>query len=285
METIVHDIAGRVALITGANRDGVGRAIARRLASHGVKVVLHSSGRTPNDLEETQKLINDCNGISATIVADLGDGVARADLIARASEHFGSIDILINNAAANPAYAPPSKIDLPARRATFEINFHAPIDLIQQALPAMRRGGWGRIVNISSNTVKSPVFPFSGSPKFLHALGLYGSSKTALERYTTGLAAELHETGITVNATKPYKIAWSNTADMVAKQALVNNPDWVEPLEMLAEATYILVSGSITGVILDSSEVLYLRQSKFHDYSGITVLGDATTVLDIEQIK
>jgi NAD(P)-dependent dehydrogenase (short-subunit alcohol dehydrogenase family) len=275
--TPIQTLAGRVALVTGASREGIGRAIARRLAAHGAKIVLHASGKSSAGLQETRKLIASAGGYAVLEEADLLDGLARSDLVARAGTHFGPIDILVNNAAA-VTYAPPSKIDLPARRAMIEINFQAPVDLTQQAIPDMRAKGWGRIINITSGTVQQPPFPLVGSAKFVHALVSYGASKAALDRYTIGLAAELHGTGITVNATKPYKIAWTEGADAIARQALEQNPDWVEPLEMLAEATYLLVHRGMTGLVLNSREILQLCQSPLFSLDGTTVIGDACTL-------
>jgi NAD(P)-dependent dehydrogenase (short-subunit alcohol dehydrogenase family) len=270
-------LAGRVALITGASR-GIGRAIARRLASHGAAVVVTASPRSAQGLRETCTLVDQAGGRAALLETDLVDAAARATLVAKAAAFFGPIDILVNNAAAIPAYAPPSKIDLPARELTFEINFHAPVDLIQQALPAMRERKWGRILNITSETSNQPPIPYSGPPKFVHALTAYGASKAALDRYTLGLAAELHGTGIHANAMAPYKIALSESAEAVARKTAATHPDWVEPLEMMAEAAYLLIGGSLTGLVTKSRDVLQLTQSPLHALDGKTVIGDALTL-------
>ncbi len=214
------------------------------------------------------------------LVADLADETARGGLVACAAAEFGTVDILINNAAGISAYAPPSKIDLPARRAMFELNFQAPVDLIQQALPGMRARGWGRVVNISSETANQPPIPYPGPSKLIHALTVYGASKAALDRYTLGLAAELHGSGIHVNALAPYRIALSESAEAVARQTAAAHPDWVEPLEMMAEAAYLLAAGNWTGLVVKSRELLQLAQAPLHALDGRSVIGDATTLLD-----
>ena len=234
MSVIQSDLSGHVALITGASR-GIGRAISRRLAAHGAAVVVSASARSCAGLDETRELICQGGGQAASVEADLANAVTRERLVARAAEYFGPIDILVNNAAAISAYAPPSTIDLPARQAMFEVNLQAPIDLIQQALPAMRSRGWGRILNISSETAQPPPILLAGPARLVHALVLYGASKAALDRYTLGLAAELHGTGITVNSLAPYRIAASESAAQVAALVAKTKPEWVEPLEMMAE--------------------------------------------------
>lgn len=271
-------LAGRVALVTGASR-GIGRAIARRLSAHGASVVVSASSRSEAGVHQTCGLIESSGGRAAAVIADLADAAARNTLVERAVRHFGPIDILVNNAAAITAYAPPSKIDLPARQAMFEINFQAPVDLVQQALPAMRERRWGRIVNISSETARQPPIPYPGPAKFIHALTLYGCSKAALERYTLGLAAELHGSGIHVNAFAPYKIARSESAEAVARQALSTHPDWLEPVEMMAEAAYLLVAGSQTGVVGVSRDIVARAQTPVRALDGVTLVGDATTVM------
>jgi NAD(P)-dependent dehydrogenase (short-subunit alcohol dehydrogenase family) len=266
----------RIALVTGASR-GIGRAIARRLAAHGAAVIVTASPRSVDGLRETVALTEQAGGRAALVEADLADEVARATLVDRATDKFGAIDILINNAAAISAYAPPSRIDLPARRAMFEINFQAPVDLIQQALPAMRAQGWGRIVNLSSEMAQQPQPPYEGPARMIHALALYGTSKAALERYTLGLAAELAGSGINANALSPYKIAVTEGAADIAKQMAATRPDWLEPVEMMAEAAYLLISGTYNGLITHSRELLQSLGSPLHALDGATVIGDGWT--------
>jgi NAD(P)-dependent dehydrogenase (short-subunit alcohol dehydrogenase family) len=274
----VLTLSGRVALVTGASR-GIGRATARRLAAHGAAVAVTASSRSQPGLEETCRLIESVGGTAAWFVADLADEAQRGRLVVQTQARFGTLDILVNNAATIAAYAPPSKIDLPARRGTFEVNLQAPIDLIQQALPQMRQRGWGRILNITSDSVRQPPIPYVGPAKFIHALAVYGASKAALDRYTIGLAAELHGSGIGVNGLMPYKIAASESAEAIVQQTLATHPDWIEPVEMMAEAAYLLVQGSLTGLVSRSREVLRLTQAPLHALDGRTVIGDATTLM------
>ena len=269
-----------VALVTGASR-GIGRAIARRLAAHGAAVVVTSSVRSDAGLHETVALIQQTGGRAAYVVADLADDAQRVTLVRDAEKHFGPIGILINNAAAISAYAPPSKIDLPARRAMMEINLHAPVDLIQQALPAMRDAGWGRIINLSSEMAQQPAPPYAGSAKMVYALAYYGVSKAALERYTLGLAAEFDGSGITANALSPYKIAVTEGAADIAKQIAAIHPDWLEPLEMMAEAAIQLIIGPHNGVITHSRALLQKLTCPLHALDGRTVIGDGWTLATI----
>jgi NAD(P)-dependent dehydrogenase (short-subunit alcohol dehydrogenase family) len=275
--TAAQTLAGHTALVTGASR-GIGRAIAQRLAAHGAAVVVTASPRSEPGLRETCARIEKAGGRAAWLAADLADAGAREPLVSRAAECFGPIDILVNNAAAISAYAPPSRIDRAARAAMFEVNLQAPIDLIQQVLPAMRERRWGRILNLSSEMARQPPIPYPGPAKMIHALALYGCAKAALERYTLALAAELHDSGVHVNAVMPYKIAHTDGAAQVAQAMASTHPDWIEPVEMMAEASYRLIAGDSSGWIAVSREVLQRAQAKLHALDGVTVLGDALTL-------
>jgi len=275
------NLSGRVALVTGASR-GIGRAIARRLGAEGVAVIASASPRSQDGLQEVCALIRQHGGRAALSTADLGDAAARAQLLESAATAFGPIDILVNNAAGIAAYAPPSRIDLAARQATFELNLQAPIDLIQQALPGMRARGWGRIINLSSDTVRQPEMPYAGAAKFVHALAIYGASKAALERYTLGLAAELHGSGVQVNALAPSRIANTESAASIAKATAATRPEWVEPLELMAEAALLLIRGNYHGLVCKSRELLLQAQQPLHALDGTTVIGDALTLVDFD---
>ena len=209
--------------------------------------------------------------------AELADAEARADLVERAAAPFGAVDILVNNAAAIPEFAPPSSMSLAARQQLFAVNLDAPLDLCQQALPAMRDAGWGRILNISSDTVRQPPIPYPASAEMVHALAVYGASKAALERVTQGLAAELHGSGVRVNALAPSRIARTESAERIAVEMAKTRPEWVESVETMAEAAYQLIAGPGTGLCISSRALLQQWQVPVRALDGHTVLGDCMT--------
>ena len=148
------------------------------------------------------------------MVCDLTDADSRSDLISRASELFGPIDILVNNAAGSTMRLP-SEVSTSQRNFMFDLNVNAPIELAQQALPGMRERGAGWILNISSRTCEQPVVPYRDSPMSAHVIAAYGATKAALNRYSAGLAHEVAPQGICINTLAPENIVLTAGADYV----------------------------------------------------------------------
>jgi NAD(P)-dependent dehydrogenase (short-subunit alcohol dehydrogenase family) len=273
---------GRAALVTGSSR-GIGAAIAQRLAAEGAAVVVTASQLGPKpsytgSLEQTVARIEENGGRAVALACDLSDGDARADLVARASEAIGApIDIVVNNAAA-ASFANASNSDLSSRRWTFEVNFHAPMDLIQQALPSMRKRKAGWILNISSATASQPAIPYVGPRAMIDALTIYGASKAALERATTGLACELSGSGIRVNALSPTAMVLTQDAAAFAGALAATHPEQVESMETMVEAAFALCHRSLSGLTILSRDLLHMLQQPVHSLDGGQVLSDAFAV-------
>ncbi len=277
-------LQGKTALITGASR-GIGRAIARRFAAEGAAVVLCASrlgqhGKLAGTLEEAVAEICASGGRAAALVCDLSDAEARADLLARASEAFGAIDILVNN-AAGARMGPPSQTTTAQRNFMFDLNVNVPVELAQQALPAMRERGRGWILNIASNTAQQPVVPYRDSPEAAHAICAYGATKAALNRYSQGLAHEVAADGICVNTLAPENIVLTAGADYVRAIAK-RSPDMAEPVEMMAEAALALCSGRHIGLVAYSRQLVHALGLSVKSLDGQRVLGDAFLPANLE---
>ncbi|MFU8816397.1 MAG: SDR family NAD(P)-dependent oxidoreductase [Pseudomonadales bacterium] len=249
-------LRGKVAVVTGASR-GIGEAIALRYAMEGAKVVV--SARTveesehylPGTISATVARIQEAGGEALAVRADLAVSEDRHELIRKTREAFGTVDILVNNAAIT--YFIPV-VDFPERRfrLMMDVQVWAPFELSQLVLPDMQERGSGWILNISSHAA---IHPEKGMPG--RGSTVYGMCKAALERFTTGLAQEVYDHNIGVNVISPGLVATPG----VMHHKLINeaNKDRVTPVEHMAEACLRLVHGDprqITGRIDYADQVM-----------------------------
>lgn len=248
---------GRRALVTGASR-GIGAGIARRLAAEGAAVAIAARTAAPRDeiagsLQETAEVLERYGNGVASLVVDLGSPEARADLVERAAAALGGpLDILVNNAAAS--MHGPLMTYTPKRRViTWQLNVEAPLELAQQAVPAMQSAGEGWIVNLTSGSARHEP-----GPPFRDALptGYYGASKAALDRLTNALALETHGTGVRVNAIRPRAAVRSEGADAILGADF--DASRFEPMESMVEAVVALCACAPdqTGWVGDSLTLL-----------------------------
>lgn len=270
--TDTRRFAGRRALVTGASR-GIGAAIAERLAAEGADVVLtartlEKHDRLAGSLLETQARLRDYGTKVGIVVADLADDVDRQQIVPRAVDFLGGpVQILVNNAAA-ASYLPVTDYPLRRRRLLFELNVHAPLDLAQAAIPAMREAGEGWIVNLSSATAR----PSDGPPFRLGSLGatitVYGATKAALNRISNGLAAELSGTGVRVNTVEPRAAVLSEGAVALVGPTL--RPEMIESMEEMVEAAVALCDcpEDFTGKTTVSLDLIADWQLTVHNLDG-----------------
>jgi NAD(P)-dependent dehydrogenase (short-subunit alcohol dehydrogenase family) len=177
---------GKVALVTGASR-GIGRATAEALAAAGAKVML--SSRKQADLEAAAEGID---GDTAVFVANAGDPEAASACVDATIARFGSVDILVNNAATNPYMGPSIDIDLARYDKTWQVNLRGPLVWTQAAYKASMAQRGGAVVNVAS----------AGGMSVERTIGIYNTSKAALIHLTKQLACELGPQ-VRVNAVAP----------------------------------------------------------------------------------
>ena len=276
---------GKNALVTGASR-GIGRAIALRLAAEGANLVLSASrlgqhGDLHGTLEESAAEIEEAGGRAATVVANLLDDAARADLVERAEAAFGPLDILVNNAALG-SWAMPSQSTLSDRRKMLEVNLHAPVDLAQQVLPGMRERGIGWVLSIGSESHRQPAVPYRDTQDAAHIITAYGATKAALDRYMTGLAHEVASDGVFVNVLAPVSIVLTEATARFVGHIAKENPDMAEPIELMVEAALELCTERHVGQIVLSRELLHRVARPVRSLDGKTTIGDAFLAADLE---
>ncbi|XP_066460077.1 dehydrogenase/reductase SDR family member 4-like [Eleutherodactylus coqui] len=183
-------LEGKVALVT-ASTDGIGLAIARRLAQDGAKVLV-SSRKQQNVDKTVQELKMEGLDVEGT-VCHVGKNEDRVKLVNTAIQKFGGVDILVSNAAVNPFVGNVLDSTEEVWEKILDVNVKATFLLVKLVVPKMQERGGGSILIVSS------IEAFSTTPR----LGPYGVSKTALLGLTKVLAPELRSLNIRVNCLAP----------------------------------------------------------------------------------
>lgn len=179
-------IKGKRALVCASSK-GLGRGCAEALAEAGVDLVLNARGHEA--LEATAEDIRARHGVTVlTVAADITTDQGRAEVLAVA----GQVDILVNNAGG-----PPPGMWTDWERDDFisalDANMLTPIALIKALVPSMMERGWGRVVNITSQSVKAPI----------PVLGLSNSARAGLTGYVAGTSRQVAHSGVTINNLLP----------------------------------------------------------------------------------
>jgi NAD(P)-dependent dehydrogenase (short-subunit alcohol dehydrogenase family) len=190
MATDLFDLTGKVALVTGASR-GIGEASARLLARHGAQVIVAS--RRLEACEQVAAEIRELGGQAVAMACHIGDMEHIDALFSNIDKTFGRLDILVNNAAANPYYGHILDTDLGAFNKTVDVNIRGYFFMSVQAAKRMREHGGGAIVNVASVNGVRPG-PLQG---------IYSITKAAVINMTQSFAKECGEFNIRVNALLP----------------------------------------------------------------------------------
>ncbi|HEV2369235.1 MAG TPA: SDR family NAD(P)-dependent oxidoreductase [Acidimicrobiales bacterium] len=246
--------------MTGASR-GIGEAMAQRFAAEGAAVAVtartleEGDHRFAGSITGTVASIVDAGGTAVAVPADLSKQEDRVRLVETVEKELGPIDVLVNNAAIT-YYEPVADFKESHYRVMFEVQVRAPFELTQAVLPGMQERKQGWILNISSGAARHPV----GPPYQTFGRGgvVYGMVKAALERFTTGLAAEVYADGIAVNVLSPSGLV--ATPGVIHHGLNRNVPeDRIEPPSVIVAAAYALCTGDpavLTGKVTYAKPLL-----------------------------
>ncbi len=182
------EFEGRVVIVTGGGM-GIGKSYCQGFANGGAHVVVADV-----DEEAANRVAQDVNGLAVQV--DVSDEASAKAMAMASHDRYGQIDILVNNAGLFTAVLPMkpwTEISVDEWDRVMAVNVRGYMLCARAVFPYMKERGWGRIINIGSNT------SLSGVPGFLH----YVTSKGAITGLTRALAREIGETGITVNTLTP----------------------------------------------------------------------------------
>jgi len=255
-------LAGRTAFVTGASR-GIGAAIASRFAAEGASVALFATsgddrpGRLPGTVHGVARAIVEDGGRALALVGDVRRDEDVEAAVARAVEHFGGLDIVVNNAAAFDT-TPTSRISMKRYDLLHGVNARGSFLLSRTALPHLERSTTGHILSIAP--------PLTVEGRWLGAHLAYTTSKYSVSLMTLGLAAELADRGIAANALWPRTaIATEGIRVILGEEAAARQ---ARRPELMADAALAVVRRdprSCTGNLFLDDEVLRAE--------GITDLG------------
>ncbi|MBV9555445.1 MAG: 3-hydroxybutyrate dehydrogenase [Pseudolabrys sp.] len=247
----------KTAVVTGST-SGIGLGIAQHLARAGANIVLNGMGDA-SAIEKTRaELQRECNVGVVYSPADMTKAGEIADMMADASEEFGSVDILVNNAGIQHV-APVEEFPDEKWDAIVAINLSSAFHTTKHAVPAMKARGWGRIINIASAhaLVASPY------------KSAYVAAKHGLAGFTKTIALETAEHGITVNAICPGYVL----TPLVEKQI----PDQAKTRGISEDAVVrdVLLAAQSTKKFVDVSELaelaVFLCSDKARSMTGAII--------------
>lgn len=238
MKKEIFDLTGKVALVTGASR-GIGESIARLLAAYGAHVIV--SSRKIDGCEAVAKSIRDDGDKATALACHVGEMAQIEDTFASIKKEFGQLDILVNNAAANPFFGHILDTDLAAYEKTVDVNIRGYFFMSVAAGKMMKEQGGGVILNTASVNGISPGV----------MQGIYSVTKAAVISMTKAFAKECGPLNIRVNALLPglteTKFASALTSnDKILKTALMTIPlgRVAQPDEMAGTVLYLVSDAS-----------------------------------------
>lgn len=235
-------LTDRVAIVTGGTR-GLGRAIAAGFSAAGAKLVVAS--RKPESVKLAEYQLRECGADVLGVVAHMGDLDQVRALVDRTVDHFGGIDIVVNN-AATPLTLPVGQHTSEAWAKSYDVNLRGPVFLVEAAIPHLRRSSHAAVVNVLS------VGAFRYSPE----MAMYSAAKAAMLSWTRSMAAALAP-DIRVNALAPGAIVTEmlqatspEHQQRVANAALMRRA--ADPAELVGPALFLASDASsfMTGQVV-----------------------------------
>jgi NAD(P)-dependent dehydrogenase (short-subunit alcohol dehydrogenase family) len=254
-------LTGQVAIVTGASK-GIGLAITRTLAEEGMRVLAASRRSSP-----------ELDALGVTHVAvDLMDPDAPAEVVARALETFGRLDVVVNNAGGPVPGSPLPHAGFLSRgdadwHGILEFNLHAVVRLCRAALPVLVEGGGGAIVNLSSANARQPS-PFNVE---------YSAAKAALTNLGQALSEEFAPQGVRVNTVSPGPVVtpwWTDEGGAAERFGAMVGASPQAVLEQVAPELMSISVGRLAHAQEVADAVAYLASPRSGSTTGADLVVD-----------
>ncbi len=235
---VSFSLEGKIALITGASR-GIGESVAETLSANGAHCILAS--RNSETLQVVVDKIREQGGSAEAVACNMGYLEQITELMETVKEKHGKLDILVNNAAANPYFGEMINAEEWAWDKINDVNLKAPFFLTQAAAKMMKEHGGGAIVNVASINGVRPA-PLQG---------IYSVTKAALISMTQGFSKELAAFNIRVNALLPGLTDTKFSSAITANDDIKNMVVSQIPLQRMAQPEEM--SGAVLYLVSDAS--------------------------------
>lgn len=251
-------IRDRVALVAAASR-GIGYGAARELAREGARIFLCSRDERRAS-QAADQLMAETGAEVEGIKADVTDEEDAARFVRLAEDKAGRVDILVTNAGGSPA-ANFAETTLEMYRSAFELNALSAIRLAQLVVPGMRERKWGRIVNITSISVKQPIM----------GLMLSNTVRAGLTGWAKTLSAEVAVDNVTVNSVAPGYTSTERQEELAEAKAKATGKTTEELGEMRAAEIPMRRSASVEEI---AAAVAFLASERASYITGVTLQVD-----------
>lgn len=238
MATNLFNLTGKIALVTGASR-GIGEEIAKLLAEQGAHVIV--SSRKLEDCQRVADEINTANGKAEAAACHVGKMEDITEIFEYIRKQHGRLDILVNNAAANPYYGHVLDTDLTAYNKTVEVNIRGYFFMSVEAGKLMKAQGSGAIVNTASVNALQP-----GDQQ-----AIYSITKAAVVNMTKAFAKECGPLGIRVNALLPGLTKTKFAGALFSNEDVYNR--WLQEIPLRRHAEPREMAGTVLYLVSDAA--------------------------------
>ncbi|WP_409304893.1 SDR family NAD(P)-dependent oxidoreductase [Peribacillus sp. SCS-155] len=262
-------LQNKTVLVTGGSK-GIGKAIALAFAEEGCNIIICARGE--QELQESAVEIEQLGGEVLAIRADLTVQSDVEHLVSSAIDRYKTIDVLVNNAGIASGFDDFETLDIDAWKNIFDVNVFGTVRVTKAVIPYMKKAGFGRIINISS---ESGIQPDAFMPH-------YNATKAALINFTKSLSKAYASQGILVNTVSPAFIMTPMLEELLKDNAKKLNISYEEAIQQFLKENRPHVEVKRPGTVEEvAASVVYLASNKASFINGVNLRVDGGSVASI----